>query len=258
MATAPSRKKSLIGQGNNLPVIDIPQGNNQLLNKAASSSTSLYQQCSQLRAKLMRIHFFAPFLTLAAPLPSSSNRQSHSTDPVRQLWDCFSLGTPLCFLYNLLPGRSPLNVNTNPDEFDPENLKERKHATAKFIIAITAMKNDGEWGSTDVFTISELHSETRDTNGFVKVRRRRCRGFVDPEIKPVLTTIYSPFISRLTGRQHHHQTRRAPSPRGLQTRRGATLASIRTTFRRRLWHAEPVGFNQRTRSGAERCHPRAH
>ncbi|KAG9014144.1 hypothetical protein FRB94_014237 [Tulasnella sp. JGI-2019a] len=169
MATAPSRKKSLIGQGNNLPVIDIPQGNNQLLNKAASSSTSLYQQCSQLRAKLMRIHFFAPFLTLAAPLPSSSNRQSHSTDPVRQLWDCFSLGTPLCFLYNLLPGRSPLNVNTNPDEFDPENLKERKHATAKFIIAITAMKNDGEWGSTDVFTISELHSETRDTNGFVKV-----------------------------------------------------------------------------------------
>ncbi|KAG8861688.1 hypothetical protein FRB96_002645 [Tulasnella sp. 330] len=170
MATVP-RKKS-VGANAGPPLIDIPQGipqgNNQLLNKAASSSTSLYQQCSQLRAKLLRIYGFAPFLALAAPLPTQSNRQSHSTDPVRQLWDCFALGTPLCFLYNLMPGKSPLNVNTDPEDFDPDNMKERKHATAKFIIAITAMKNDGDWGSADVFTISELHSETRDTNGFVK------------------------------------------------------------------------------------------
>ncbi|KAG8905074.1 hypothetical protein FRB99_000722 [Tulasnella sp. 403] len=168
MASVPSRKKSLVGANGAIPFIDIPQQSNQLLNKSASASTSLYQQCSQLRAKLVRIHGFAPFLSLAAPLSSASSRQSQSTDPVRQLWDCLALGTPLCFLYDLLPGRPALDINTNPDQLDVDNVKEKKRATAKFIIAITEMKNAGGW-PCDVFTISELHSEARDTNGFVKV-----------------------------------------------------------------------------------------
>lgn len=141
---------------------------NQLLNKSASSSTSLYQQCSQLRQKLVRIEGFAPFLSISSPLSAGNNRQSQSTDPVRQLWDCFALGTPLCFLYNLLPTRPDIDVNTNPNELDLEDTKARKHATAKFIIGITEMKRLGEWPG-EIFTIMELHSDARDTNGFVRV-----------------------------------------------------------------------------------------
>lgn len=170
MATVPSRKKSLVGANGQLPSIDIPPPSNmnQLLNKSASSSTSLYQQCSQLRQKLVRIEGFAPFLSVSSPLSAGNNRQSQSTDPVRQLWDCFALGTPLCFLFNLLPNRPDIDVNTNPDELDLEDTKARKHATAKFIIGITEMKRDGEWPG-EIFTIMELHSDARDTNGFVRV-----------------------------------------------------------------------------------------
>ncbi|KAG8921462.1 hypothetical protein FRC00_008617, partial [Tulasnella sp. 408] len=170
MATVPSRKKSLVGANGQLPSIDIPPPSNmnQLLNKSASSSTSLYQQCSQLRQKLVRIEGFAPFLSVSSPLSAGNNRQSQSTDPVRQLWDCFALGTPLCFLFNLLPNHPDIDVNTNPDELDLEDTKARKHATAKFIIGITQMKRDGEWPG-EIFTIMELHSDARDTNGFVRV-----------------------------------------------------------------------------------------
>lgn len=168
MATQPSRKKSLVGANGALPFIDIPQPSNQLLNKSAASSTSLYQRCSQLRSKLVRIDGFAPFLVLASPVSAGSNRQSHSTDPVRQIWDCLLLGYPLVFLWNLIPGRKPIDINTNIDEIDLDNVKERKRATAKFIIALTELKNSGDW-TNEVFTITELHSETRDTNGFVKV-----------------------------------------------------------------------------------------
>ncbi|KAG8968999.1 hypothetical protein FRB90_010772, partial [Tulasnella sp. 427] len=170
MATVPSRKKSLIGANGQIPSIDIPPPSNmnQLLNKSASSSTSLYQQCSQLRQKLVRIDGFPPFLSISSPASATNNRQSQSTDPVRQLWDCFALGTPLCFLFNLLPDRPHIDVNTNPEELDLEDTKARKHATAKFIIGVTAMKRDGLWPG-DIFTIMELHSDSRDTNGFVKV-----------------------------------------------------------------------------------------
>ncbi|KAG8969523.1 hypothetical protein FRC03_002384 [Tulasnella sp. 419] len=163
MSTGPTRKKSLVGANGSLPQIDIPQATNQLLNKSAATSTSLYQQCSALLSILTRVHGFTPFLTANA-----NHRQSTSNDPVNQLWDCLALGIPLCFLYNLLP-YPHLDINTNPSEFDHENIKEKKRATAKFIIAITSLKNNGAWEGPDNFTISELHSETRNTNGFVKV-----------------------------------------------------------------------------------------
>jgi len=96
MASVAGRKKSVIS--NTGLQIDTPIANNTLLNKSASQSTSLYQQCSSLRARLMRIHNFPDFFAIASP-PESR----HSTDPVTQLWDCFALGIPLCYIFNLLP-----------------------------------------------------------------------------------------------------------------------------------------------------------
>ena len=52
MSTAAARKKS---------VVEMPVAHNTLLNKAASQSTSLYQQSSALRANLLRIHRFHLF-----------------------------------------------------------------------------------------------------------------------------------------------------------------------------------------------------
>ena len=100
MATAAGRKKSLVASIP--PNIDSPVANNTLLNKAASQSTSLYQQCSSLRTRLMHLQNFQDWFSVAAQ-PDSSRR---STDPVTQLWDVFALGVPLCYLYNLLPSAS--------------------------------------------------------------------------------------------------------------------------------------------------------
>src|ERR1700753_146149 len=72
-----------------------PTQSNGLLNKSASSSSSLYQQCSQLRARLVQIPDFNLFLERTA--------SDQNSDPVNHLWDTFALGTPLCYLYNLLP-----------------------------------------------------------------------------------------------------------------------------------------------------------
>ena len=87
MSTAAARKKS---------VVEMPVAHNTLLNKAASQSTSLYQQSSALRANLLRIHRFHLFFQL------SEDNPRQSTDPVTQLWDCFALGVSLCYLFNLL------------------------------------------------------------------------------------------------------------------------------------------------------------
>jgi cell division control protein 24 len=160
MANVATRKKSIAA--NPGLVIETPVANNNILNKAASQSTSLYQQCSSLRARLMRIPGFSNFFILSSQ--SGSLRQS--TDPVTQLWDCFSLGISLCFLYELLPGRTnPSTVKTDPSVFDVSNERAKKHAIAVFVMNIKNLDNCEQFTVTDLW---ERHS----TDGLVKVRAR--------------------------------------------------------------------------------------
>lgn len=157
MASVATRKKSIVA--NPGLVIETPVANNNILNKAASQSTSLYQQCSALRTRLMRIPGFSDFFTLSSQ--SGSLRQS--TDPVTQLWDCFSLGISLCFLYELLPGRTnPPTVKTDPSVFDVSNERAKKHAIAVFVMNIKNLDNCEQFTVTDLW---ERHS----TDGLVKV-----------------------------------------------------------------------------------------
>ncbi|KAG2361355.1 hypothetical protein BDR07DRAFT_1287433 [Suillus spraguei] len=157
MANVATRKKSIAA--NPGLVIETPVANNNILNKAASQSTSLYQQCSALRTRLMRIPGFSNFFILSSQ--SGSLRQS--TDPVTQLWDCFSLGISLCFLYELLPGRtSPPTVKTDPSVFDVSNERAKKHAIAVFVMNIKNLDNCEQFTVTDLW---ERHS----TDGLVKV-----------------------------------------------------------------------------------------
>jgi cell division control protein 24 len=139
--------------------IETPVANNTLLNKSASQSTSLYQQCSALRARLMRIHDFPPFFQLAS---TPDSRQS--TDPVTQLWDLFSLGIPLCYIFNLLPPPiTGIKVNTNPAEFDVNDGRAKKRAIALFAMQIRQVSQ------CEPFTVTDLW-DRNSTDGLVKVR----------------------------------------------------------------------------------------
>ena len=136
-----------------------------MLNKAASQSTSLYQQCSSLRARLMRVHDFPQFFSLALSSEASSSRRS--TDPVTQLWDCFALGVPLCYLYNLLPHppHRPIDLDVDPESDGVRNLadRDRKRAIALFNIAVKSLNHGEGLQVRDIW-------ERENTDGFVKVR----------------------------------------------------------------------------------------
>ncbi|KAH9949641.1 hypothetical protein B0H21DRAFT_777232 [Amylocystis lapponica] len=157
MATTTGRKKSMISA--TTPTIESPIANNTLLNKAASQSTSLYQQCSALRTRLVRVQDFPEWFTLSSP-PESSRR---STDPVTQLWDCFALGVPLCYLFNLLPAPfAPIAIDTDPRSFDVTNERTKKRAIALFSMQVRQILG------CEQFTVTELW-DRNSTDGFVKV-----------------------------------------------------------------------------------------
>jgi cell division control protein 24 len=161
MATS-TRKKSVVSSVN--VDIPLPTQTNTLLNKSASSSSSLYQQCSQLRARLNRIHSFYVFLEHAAA--------GQSVAPVDHLWDCFALGTPLCFLFNLLPPpATPIDINTDPSEvpIDPSDVRAAKKAIMQFILAVKRMQQSGEWEQSELFQVTEL-TDRNNLDGFVKVK----------------------------------------------------------------------------------------
>ncbi|KAI0695536.1 hypothetical protein BC835DRAFT_1414811 [Cytidiella melzeri] len=155
MTTAAGRKKSLIATPG--PGSDSPVATNTALNKAASQSTSLYQQCSALRTRLMRVQDFSNFFNMSYAPESSSRR---STDIVHQLWDCFVLGVPLCYLFNLLPHVQPIDIDV--DNFDPTNDRTRKRAIALFAMNVQQLEGCG------TFTVTDLW-DRNSTDGFVKV-----------------------------------------------------------------------------------------
>lgn len=108
----------------------------------------------------MRVYDFPEYFTLASGAEPSSARRS--TDPVTQLWDCFALGVPLCYLLNLLPPPvQPVAVDTV--NFDPTNDRVRKRAIAQFAMGVRQVEGCG------TFTVTDLWDRT-STDGFVKVR----------------------------------------------------------------------------------------
>ncbi|TFY68786.1 hypothetical protein EVJ58_g791 [Rhodofomes roseus] len=154
--SAAGRKKSVISAST--PTIEMPVANNTLLNKAASQSTSLYQQCSALRTRLMHVRDFAAWFTISSP-PDSSRR---STDPVTQLWDCFVLGFPLCYLFNLLPDTvKRIDVDAEPSSFS-DTEKAKKRAVLLFAMRIPEIEG------CEGFTVSEF-VDRNSTDGLVKV-----------------------------------------------------------------------------------------
>lgn len=168
MASAAGRKKSIVSSAG--LQIDTPVANNNILNKAASQSTSLYQQCSALKARLMRIRGFPVYFSLAA---SPDSRQS--TDPVTQLWDLFSFGVPLCYIFDQLPEGQFNKINENEfnqEAYEANPERAKKHAIALFAMQIRNVKIAGTIPDLELFTITDLTNRD-STDGLVKVRLRR-------------------------------------------------------------------------------------
>lgn len=162
MASVAGRKKSIIS-GTGLQ-IDTPVANNTLLNQAAI--TSLYQECSRLKARLMRLRGFDYYFSL---VDSSNARQS--TDPVTQMWDLFSYGIPLCYIFDLLPEEMGFDKINNSD-FDPEQYQIKPDTLKKRAIALFSMKVNGiavRIPEVESFTVTDLWNRG-STDGLVKVR----------------------------------------------------------------------------------------
>lgn len=146
-----------------------PLAANTMANKPAIAGSSLYQACLTLLDRLWCVPQFGELFLLTGDenvLDGNGEKkrpEMSSSDPVTQLWQCFRLGAPLCWLINQLQPRNELPINPDANR---SNANECKRQVAKFIIALNSELG---WDSSDIFTISQLY--LNDTNGFVSVVR---------------------------------------------------------------------------------------
>jgi len=162
---------------------DTPVATNSALNKQASASSSLYQNCLSVRDRLSRVpDFKARFFdneellspgvgggSTAWSGPSGFGGEDSSplgsqADPVSQCLNVLRLGSSLCFLFNKLGHSHQLDVNPAATL---GNLKACQRGTAHFVMAC---KQDLGWTESDLFAVNELYYQ--DTNGVVKVSLR--------------------------------------------------------------------------------------
>lgn len=206
MASVAGRKKSIVSSSG--IQIDTPVANNTLLNKAASQSTSLYQQCSQLRTRLLRIRGFDYYFSLA----SSSTDSRQSTDPVSHIWDLFSLGISLCYLFDLLSeeqGFSKINYSTFDEKYNANPDRAKKHAIVLFAMQITD-KMSAAIPGCELFTVTDLW-DRNSTDGLVKVR-------------DIFAISVMWDLIRFQGRAYRH--RNSESPPGICLRRASAKHTL--------------------------------
>ncbi|KAK7472499.1 Guanine nucleotide exchange factor for Cdc42p [Stygiomarasmius scandens] len=156
-STVSSRKKSIVSSA-----IETPIANNTLLNQAAI--TSLYQECSRLRSRLIHIRGFSKYFQLV------NNDARQSTDPVTQLWDLFSYGIPLCYIFDQLPDdfNKINNSEFNKDQYEANPDRAKKHGIAVFAMQVRNDKVAQNIPECEPFTVTDLW-DRGSTDGLVKV-----------------------------------------------------------------------------------------
>ena len=142
--------------------IDPPLPSSTLLNQAAT--TSLYQDSSRLKIKLLSIRGFQYYVDIVAA--HEWKALSQPVDPVTQLWDLFSYGVPLCYIFNQLQGyEKSIYSEFHPRKF---NERERKHAIALFVMQLYSNATVCTIPYCEPFTVVELW-ERSSSNGIVRV-----------------------------------------------------------------------------------------
>ncbi|KAJ7343054.1 Dbl homology domain-containing protein, partial [Mycena albidolilacea] len=126
-------------------------------------SVSFLQRCSALRDRLIQIRGFPHYFSLANP------DHGQSIDPIIQLWDLFSLGIPLCYIFDLLPeedGFPKINYSEFNQDANPNRAKT--HAIALFAIQLRTDHFKQKIPDSEPFTVIDLW-DRNSTGGFLKV-----------------------------------------------------------------------------------------
>ncbi|KAJ7763145.1 Dbl homology domain-containing protein [Mycena maculata] len=129
------------------------------------SLSPLSEQCSALRARLMQIRGFPHYFSLLSP------DNDRSIDSVTELWDLFSLGGSLCYLFDQLPeegGFHKINNNSRFEEhYEVTPARAQVHAIALFCMQIRGLAVKQNIPDCECFTITDLYDHT-STEGFTK------------------------------------------------------------------------------------------
>ncbi|EMC98223.1 hypothetical protein BAUCODRAFT_54700, partial [Baudoinia panamericana UAMH 10762] len=126
-----------------------------VMNRVADASKSLFQICVTLRQRLLAVPGFADSLMM------EEDEADDDTDPVTVLWRTFRRGVPLMELYNALePEKRLMLGNGIRDD------KKGKAATFKFLQACV---NELKFPQEECFIVTDLYGD--DTTGFVKVAK---------------------------------------------------------------------------------------
>lgn len=195
--------------------IDTRFQSTSILNKSASESSSLYQKCASLLDKLLRIRGFAEcFPELTSSLDSK--------DPVTQIWDILSTGTPLCYIFDQLPPEDGLKQigNYSLRQHSGPNLdRAKKRAIALFIMQLREEKLLQRIPECEMFMVTDL-LDRHSTNGLVKVCVRQFLAFLETDryLRPLI-----PSQQSLTTSLKAHSTtiKFQSNPQWIQMRRMA-------------------------------------
>ncbi|KAJ7827589.1 Dbl homology domain-containing protein, partial [Mycena leptocephala] len=138
--------------------------------ESLSHSMSFLQQCSALRDRLMQIRGFPHYFSLANPDNPAVDDQS--MDPITQLWDLFSLGIPLYYIFDLLPeedGFTKINHSQfNQEQYTANPDRAKKRAIALFAMQLRTKKFEQKIPACETFTVTDLWGRN-STDGFLKV-----------------------------------------------------------------------------------------
>ncbi|KXN90844.1 Serine/threonine-protein kinase HT1 [Leucoagaricus sp. SymC.cos] len=131
----------------------------------------LYQQCASLRVRLLLIRGFAHYFAIAG---NGSIDSSQFADPVVHLWDLFSLGISLCYVFDLLPSeRGFPRINHSEYNYllyDSDPDREKKPAIALFAMEINSPTVLRAIPECEPFTVEEVWFRG-STHGLEKVVR---------------------------------------------------------------------------------------
>ena len=134
-----------------------PQRDDNIINKTAGPSLSLYHTCLSLRRRLTTVPGFDQHI---AEMEEEEAEADDSTEPVTSMWNCFRRGYPLMTIYNALKPKVPLHV-------DPSRIAESKYGKAATFKFLQACLTDLAFPANECFLITDLYGG--DTSGFVKV-----------------------------------------------------------------------------------------
>ncbi|KAE9402996.1 hypothetical protein BT96DRAFT_990639 [Gymnopus androsaceus JB14] len=142
--------------------IDLPVPNNTLTNQPPVPS--LYQECSRLKSRLIRIRGFDYYFELA------SRHFGQPMDPVTQLWDVFSLGISLCFIFDLLAedkGLTKLDNSKFISKYEPNPDRAKMLGIIMFAMKLTSETIAHFIPDCEPFAVTDLLDRS-SSDGFVK------------------------------------------------------------------------------------------